>query len=255
MGKEINLKHSSWLIKKIVPIKQNDVDCKIVAVISDGFNVSRSTNRVCLKTRAYMNFFYNFLRFILPCLVWKKNISCFGQDANEMSDQIIKNLEAHELNGSTRIDILFNEHISVESIGKSVDFFLMTHPWWWIEHEPYKWRNFHSDSRILLRKFSPDFFPVFEQLVQSQYPNNCTDSLFYASLTYGFDSFGNYFYNYASHKNGNRVNIFTPYMYGAGVIFLDDDTCTHKHNRFECAFLRATNCTYPELLSKANAST
>ena len=53
MGKEINLKHSSWLIKKIVPIKQNDVDCKIVAVISDGFNVSRSTHSLPKNARVY----------------------------------------------------------------------------------------------------------------------------------------------------------------------------------------------------------
>jgi len=32
MGKEINLKHSSWLIKKIVPIKQIDIDSKIVSM-------------------------------------------------------------------------------------------------------------------------------------------------------------------------------------------------------------------------------
>ena len=196
---------------------------------------------------------FSFWFVVLVCLQRLENMAAFGQEMTDEMKSLFQSFISFDLSDASRIQKPINvdeKSLTPLMIGKTIDLFLTTHPWWWVENEPYDWKDPHREFTIMMNRFGKEFYPVFEQLVQSQYPINCTNSMFFAQLTNGFDSFGNHFFEYSVNKDVYRSAILTPYMVGKGVSFLDDEDCVHQHNRYECAFLPATNCTYPDKLSK-----
>eukprot|EP01041_Mallomonas_annulata_P001621 gene1621-3140_t len=139
-----------------------------------------------------------------------------------------------------------------ESIGKALDKFLGPRPWWFVKKEPFKWDHVNNSSlgnEIVLGRFGKEWDPILQQVSATQYPVSCDQSLLRLEVTGGFDSFGNNFGNYISAKGQVPWGVFSPYMVGNGVSFLDDKACPHVKNRYECAFLPASNCSFPDELT------
>lgn len=182
--------------------------------------------------------------------------SVWADDHSVLNNEIVNfitHLIADDENGSTKIErkILMDGHLLTPSnVGNAIDSFLTTRPWWWVEKEPYRWNNVNHTREfdIILRRFEKVWDPVFNLLISSQYPADCHTVPLRAARTGGFDSFGNNFYNYVGAKTHFPSAIVTPYIRGSGVSFLDDHYCPHTKNRYECAFLPATNCPMPEAL-------
>jgi hypothetical protein len=103
-------------------------------------------------------------------------------------------LEAQEL-VTNRISILISDvRASSIEIGKVIDEFLTTRPWWYVEKEPYDW-NFFSQSpkHVVLKMFRQDVTKLFRKFASTQYSNNCQSQLYRIDYHDGFDSLGHYF--------------------------------------------------------------
>jgi len=214
---------------------------------------SASRLQICFTSymRGLRKIYFQFIA--VACLQGFLTMLALGQEMNREMELILKNFISVDLSDSIRMVQPINldeKNITPALVGKTIDFFLTTRPWWWVENEPYELDNPRGEFLVIMNRFSKEFIPLFERLVETQYPRNCTNSTLLAQVTQGFDSFGNHFYEYANNKGSFQSAIVTPYMVGKAVSFLDDEDCVHKPNRFECAFLSATNCTYPDKLTK-----
>eukprot|EP01041_Mallomonas_annulata_P009812 gene9812-20410_t len=152
--------------------------------------------------------------------------------------------------GKTEITVNIHQHpaITADSIGRGIDTFLGPRPWWYVVNEPYRWRK--EGFHILLRRYDEKFINVFQHISITQYPGECEQSLLRTKITGGFDSFGNNFFNYVSSKQDSSCAVFIPYILPTEAItFLDEKTCIHTHNKFECAFIPASNCSLPSILT------
>eukprot|EP01041_Mallomonas_annulata_P006148 gene6148-12455_t len=141
---------------------------------------------------------------------------------------------------------------SLNRVGKAIDKFLAPRPWWNIIDEPYHWKASRSTTRFVIkfRRIRSKWDSILQQIASVQYPSACQNSLLTVHYRGGFDSFGNIFYDYETTARDNIWGIFNPYLTGPDINFLDDHSCKKLANKFECAFLPATNCSMPINLHK-----
>ena len=163
-------------------------------------------------------------------------------------------LNTEDGKGSTFINMTIGYNISQRALGHMVDHFLMTKPWWTVKIEPYIWQNdTYGNRQLVLGRHGKNVEDIYRKIVTTQFPSNCNQMSLSIELTKGFDSFGNYFYNYVLIHKQNLWGVFLPYIFqtdGLSVSFLDDNFCPQVSNKFLCAFLPPTNCTTPTILSK-----
>jgi hypothetical protein len=131
-----------------------------------------------------------------------------------------------------------------------LDVFLAPRPWWYVFLEPYEWKpRGEGNNQVILHRLDPRFDSVLKESASIQYPVDCSKTPMMVEKTGGFDSFGNNFYNYHGMHARNYWAIFTPSIideHTTDTSFLSKDYCPHIKNKFECAFLPATNCSFPK---------
>lgn len=138
-----------------------------------------------------------------------------------------------------------------EEYGKEMDSFLQPRPWWVLLNEPYTWKT--NDEKVVeLVQFNAPWNIYLQKKSKIQYPAKC-DAQLIIQYTNGFSEWGNQIFNYANNAAINKWAIFTPYMYGKQVAFLDDGYCSN-HNKFTCGFLPMTNCSLPDVLTTTSES-
>lgn len=200
--------------------------------------------------------FRTFLQLGIIYLVWAVEHTGHRKEIHSF----LRSLIADDAKGFKKIErkvFLDTSSLTPVTVGKGIDLFLTTRPWWWVEKEPYRWKdsNRTGEYEILLHRFGREWDPLFEQLVAFQYPPDCAEVPLHAFIS-GFDSYGNSFFNYVHHKTSHFTAVVIPYLRSDSISFLDKDSCPHIKNRFECAFLPPTNCSIPNVLltGKENSS-
>eukprot|EP00607_Mallomonas_marina_P005253 CAMPEP_0182433556 /NCGR_PEP_ID=MMETSP1167-20130531/63968_1 /TAXON_ID=2988 /ORGANISM="Mallomonas Sp, Strain CCMP3275" /LENGTH=450 /DNA_ID=CAMNT_0024622393 /DNA_START=170 /DNA_END=1522 /DNA_ORIENTATION=- len=167
---------------------------------------------------------------------------------------LVERLIEDDIAGLSRIELSIprggNSTLTVVTVGKGIDTFLAYHPWWFIVKEPFKWDKYDlSHFDIVLLRYNKEMEIILRDILYSQYPQDCNSSLLRLQISGGFDSFGNMFFNYVTGKMESQWDVFSPYIIGNNVAFLDDTSCSHMHNRFQCAFIPVTNCSLPDELT------
>ena len=140
-------------------------------------------------------------------------------------------------------------NINAQDIGKITDEFIYRRPWWTVEKEPYDWQQ-QNQSILILSRQKDKRELIMKKIAASEFPADCSKSMLITQLNNGFDSFGNFFFNYNMLNRINYWAVFIPYVIGNNVAFLDDGYCPDIQNRFECAFLPVTNCPMPDLFTR-----
>ena len=170
---------------------------------------------------------------------------------------LLHTLIEEDAKGAKVIDMeITKKSLAVDKVATAVDQFLSPRPWWFVTKEPYKWMHEEDKSEslhLVLNRFPKEYELIFRRILETQYPTDCDKAMLRMEVTGGFDSFGNWWSNYLVAKSFSPWAVFTPYMVGAGVSFLDDKACPHTKNRYLCAFLPATNCSLPDDLNSGRS--
>lgn len=139
---------------------------------------------------------------------------------------------------TSREELLHFEFISF------VDSFLQYHPWWKILEE--------SKEKVTFFKINhPQLLSYLQATAMIQYPASpCENSqLWLRSYPYGWSEYGNEFFNIISNYRESLGAIFDVYAMNITttkrIAFLDNDYCPTTLNKWNCAFLPATNCSWP----------
>lgn len=145
--------------------------------------------------------------------------------------------------------------IDASEYGHYIDKFLMSRPWWYVEHEPYDWKYFGNSARyVVLKKYSPDLENIYRKFAEVNYPSICADKYIRFAFHTGFDSFGHYFYEFGNNLGSlpdQWMSVAIPYVIDhdtRGIVYLDEHSCPTVTNKYECLFLNATNCTIPDIV-------
>ena len=126
----------------------------------------------------------------------------------------------------------------------SIDSWIQHHPWWMILEE--------SKDRVSLFKMNhPQLQTYLQATAKIQFPSDpCENSqLWLRSYPYGWSEYGNEYFNILSNYRESLGAIFDVYAMNVTtskrIAFLDNDYCPSTLNKWNCAFLPATNCSWP----------
>lgn len=153
-----------------------------------------------------------------------------------------------------RVIIKMNDDtIDVERVAAEIDKFLTERLWWYAHKEPYNW-NRHSHRIIVLDRKQHEFERRLRQLSALNFPQTREECAKSVLLFNRRDFFHPGWYSMMAVYN--IVHDEMPYAVTAMYVSLqnkaEDSTafitgtdCPHKINKWECAFLRTTNCPLP----------
>jgi hypothetical protein len=135
-------------------------------------------------------------------------------------------------------------------VAQMLDTFLMTRPWWVVFEEK-------KDRSILIKINDVEIRRYLQATSYVQYPFSCADRMmFIRSYLYGFSEYGNEYSNIASNYQTSLGAIFD--IYGMNITitkrisFLDNDYCPGILNKWNCAFLSSTNCSWPSEVTRCD---
>lgn len=132
---------------------------------------------------------------------------------------------------------------SAWAISLLLDRFMQTRPQWVIREE-------QPTHAVLLRVSDVRTHDALLVIASAQYPQTCADRrLVVRSYVFGFSEYGNEHFNLqATHSAalGAVFDVFAPSLpHTKGVAFADPGTCPLEANKWRCAFMPATNCSWP----------
>jgi len=152
-----------------------------------------------------------------------------------------------------RIQIqMFNKTIDPLEIGEITDSFLKTRPWWILQDEPYRWQKAEKPYLVLrLVQYSHKYRRHIRSFSKVQYSRRCHSRAIVA-FSSRFQSWGVLYQKYKDASLMDVRALLVPYVYDpntTSTMFLDEHSCPHIANKFECAFLPPTNCSLPPFTS------
>eukprot|EP01034_Spumella_vulgaris_P030778 gene30778-38042_t len=131
--------------------------------------------------------------------------------------------------------------------------------WWRVVTEPHSWiHNEAQSNRIIFERYNHHFEPHLHLLSSIQYPSS-SDICSKTALLVGRNTFEHpgwgsvlWFY-FAAHQDmpyavmGSHVSTSNSLLDDSA--FISGADCAHTLDRWECAFLRLTNCSMPSYLT------
>eukprot|EP01041_Mallomonas_annulata_P000141 gene141-226_t len=175
-------------------------------------------------------------------------------ETSEFSEKVLLNaIENHDSTLLRKLIINISGQILIEEVGKVIDNFLVSRPWWRVEKEPYTWSPTESTLKVVFTRYSTAWEAELQFIAKTQYPTNCNNTLLSVELTSRFHEWGNAFYNYGSVSEHYTHAIFSPFVadpHCHDVAYLDKEHCPSDPNKYTTAFLPTTNCTLPHQLVK-----
>ena len=148
-------------------------------------------------------------------------------------------------------------------LGLQIDMFLLTRPWWYITKEPYEWnQDTHGNHILMIDRVQHGFEKEQRLLSNRQYRTSegCSKTAMMVGradvvhpgwlpiLVYYTTAQGNIpnsiFGIYVSYQN--EVNDSPAFITGSD--------CPLTNNKWECAFLKPTNCSYSKIISECHTN-
>jgi len=153
--------------------------------------------------------------------------------------------------------------LDFEYIGNEIDDFLVTRPWWYVLKEPYNWnQNSHLNRAIVLDRVHHWFERELRLLSNRQYRTsaNCAKAPLNVGrsdiIHPGWFPVLSFYTNAQGHIPFSVFSIYVSYQNDPNdsPAFITGSDCPTILNKWECGFLKTTNCSLPKLLTDCRGS-
>jgi len=153
--------------------------------------------------------------------------------------------------------------LDFEHIGNEIDEFLVTRPWWYVSREPYSWNHkSHLNRAIVLDRVHHWFERELRLLSNRQYrtAENCAKAPLNVGRSDivhpGWFPVLSFYTNAQGHIPFSVFSIYVSYQNDPNdsPAFITGSDCPAILNKWECAFLKTTNCSLPKLLTDCRGS-
>jgi len=152
--------------------------------------------------------------------------------------------------------------IDFERLGNNIDDFLVTRPWWYVSKEPYVWNHVtHQNQVIVIDRVHHWFEKELRLLSNRQYrtAEDCTKAplnVGRADIIHpGWFPVLSFYTTAQGHIPFSVFSIYVSYQNDPNdsPAFITGSDCPYTLNKWECAFLKTTNCSFPKLLTDCRA--
>jgi len=142
--------------------------------------------------------------------------------------------------------------IDYDQLGNEIDRFLLTRPWWYVSKEPYAWHEHtHSSNVIIIDRVKHGFEKELRLLGSRQYrtAENCEKApLTIGTLDAVHPGWLTVLVFYTTAQGNIPFSVFGIYVPHKNA-FISQNDCPDNHNKWECGFLKTTNCSLPKIIT------
>ena len=142
--------------------------------------------------------------------------------------------------------------IDYDQLGNEIDRFLLMRPWWYVSKEPYAWHGHtHSSNVIIIDRVKHGFEKELRLLGSRQYrtAENCEKApLTIGTLDAVHPGWLTVLVFYTTAQGNIPFSVFGIYVPHKNA-FISQNDCPDNHNKWECGFLKTTNCSLPKIIT------